>query len=173
MVLYQDKSPALLGKPKISETKVMHAPQAFRDVLPCQVLLEFHKPPQCPDIPAQYAVDDQVYSSVEQNAAHTKDTTWSLACIDFTKNHVTVCPHSQTMPTWAVSNSVWTEENIPVKTIAFLPVLPHPVTEYSTVYSAMKNFISICSQLVQEQIPIYCGEGVYCIKMIHLQVFHI
>lgn len=67
------------------------------------------------------------------------------------------------MPSWSASNSVWTEETIPVKILAFLPVLPFPVTKYATVYSAMKNFVSLGSQLVQGEIPMYCDEGVYCI----------
>ena len=67
------------------------------------------------------------------------------------------------MPSWSASNAVWTEDDIPVKNLAFLPVLPHPVTEYATVYSAMKNFTAIGSQLVQGEIPMYCDEGVYCI----------
>ena len=56
-----------------------------------------------------------------------------------------------------------TDESIPVKNIAFLPVLPYPVTMYATVYSAMRNFVDVCSQLLQTEIPMYCDEGVYCI----------
>ena len=52
---------------------------------------------------------------------------------------------------------------MPVKKIAFLPVLPYPCTEYSTVYTAMKNFVSLCNQLEQDKIPMYCDEKVYCI----------
>ena len=66
-------------------------------------------------------------------------------------------------PSWSASNSIWTEEDIPEKNLAFLPVLPHPVTQYPTVYTAMKNFMEIGSQLVQNEIPMYCDEGVYCI----------
>ena len=65
------------------------------------------------------------------------------------------------MPPWSATNPVWTEENIPVKAIAFVPVLPHPITENVTVYTAMKNFVEICSQLTQKEVPMYCDEGVY------------
>jgi hypothetical protein len=44
------------------------------------------------------------------------------------------------VPSRSASNSVWTEENSPVKILAFLAVLPYPITQYATVYSALKEF---------------------------------
>ena len=67
------------------------------------------------------------------------------------------------MPSWKSTNAVITEEKVPVKKIAFLPVLPYPCTEYSTVYTAMKDFVSLCNQLEQDKIPMHCDEKVYCI----------
>ena len=43
----------------------------------------------------------------------------------------------------------------------FLPILPHPVTEYSTVYTALKNFQNVLRQLGQDRLAITCDEGVY------------
>ena len=51
------------------------------------------------------------------------------------QQHVNVYPLSQSMPSWNASNAILTEEVIPLKILAFLPVLPYPVTEYTTVYS--------------------------------------
>ena len=45
--------------------------------------------------------------------------------------------------------------------IGFLPVLPHPVTEYVTVYTALKNFQDIVGRLEQPQLPVTCDERVY------------
>ena len=74
------------------------------------------------------------------------------------------------MPSWRASNSVWTKETIPLKHVAFLPVLPHPATDYNSIYSQMKNFVEVCSQLNQDKFPIYCDEKVYAIaKEIQLQ----
>ena len=67
------------------------------------------------------------------------------------------------MPSWKASNSILTEEGVPIKKIAYLPVLPFSCTEYGTVYAAMKNFVSICSQLEQNEIALYCDEKVYAI----------
>ncbi len=125
--------------------------------------MDFHRTPQRPDIPSTYTVNDQIYISAEHDAADQEDTAWSLACLDITPNHISVCPQAQTMPSWGASNSTWTDDHILVKSIAFLPLLPHPVTEYATVYSAMKNFVAVGSQLVQTEILMYCDEGVYCV----------
>ena len=57
--------------------------------------------------------------------------------------------------------SLVTDEDLTQKIIGFLPVLPYPVTEYTVVYTALKNFQDILSQLDQSQLPITCDEGVY------------
>ena len=97
-----------------------------------------------------------------------KDIAWSLDRLNLSTDAVInkikiPYPEEQTMPSWKSTNAVITEEKVPVKKIAFLPVLPYPCTEYSTVYTAMKNFVSLCNQLEQDKIPMYCDEKVYCI----------
>ncbi|KAG0717424.1 hypothetical protein GWK47_008039 [Chionoecetes opilio] len=51
-VLFQDKPVSSPCKPKISDTQVTHGPQAFKEILPCQILSDFHKSARNPDIPA-------------------------------------------------------------------------------------------------------------------------
>ena len=67
------------------------------------------------------------------------------------------------MPSWSASNSMWTKESIPVKSLAFLPVVPYRQLIYFTVYTGMKTFMSIKSKLSQNEIPMYCDEKVYSI----------
>ena len=43
----------------------------------------------------------------------------------------------------------------------FLPFIPYPVSEHTTVYTAMKNFIKVLQQLDQKALPIFCDECVY------------
>ena len=57
--------------------------------------------------------------------------------------------------------SLVTDEDLTQKMIGFRPVLPYPVTEYTVVYTALKNFQDILSQLDQSHLPITCDEGVY------------
>lgn len=57
----------------------------------------------------------------------------------------------------------------PKQSVGFLPILPHPVTEYATVYTAMCNLKDILSQLHQQSLAIFCDEGVYHIVK-HIQL---
>ena len=61
--------------------------------------------------------------------------------------------------------SLVTDEDLTQKIIGFLPVLPYPVTEYTVVYTALKNFQDILSQLDHSYLPITCDEGVYHIAI--------
>ena len=51
-----------------------------------------------------------------------------------TANVEAICA-SQEMPSWGAFNSIVTEEDIPVKAVGFLPVLPHPVTDHEIVFT--------------------------------------
>ena len=62
----------------------------------------------------------------------------------------------QTMPSCSECNSIVTTENVPEKKVEFLPLIPQPATQYSTVY-----FQNVLSQLEQAHIAITCDEGVY------------
>ena len=163
-ILYQNKSRSEMCKPKISDTAVKHGPKAFKGTLPCQVLKELKKPVRHANIPHSYTVDGELYNSDAEVTARVADRAWSISRLDLTAVKVENMkyPSSQTMPSWSAANSVWTKEDVPVKNIAFLPVLPHPITKYDTVYTVMKNMVSICSLLEQDAIPLYADEKVYC-----------
>ena len=45
--------------------------------------------------------------------------------------------------------------------MGFIPLIPFPVTEYTTVRTALKKFQEIRRQLNQSHLPITCDEGVY------------
>ena len=75
--------------------------------------------------------------------------------MDFTK------PKKQSMPIWSAANSIMCVDRVPLKRIGFLPVLPYPVTQYDTVYSAMKHLQDILKYLDQPSLSITCDEGVY------------
>ncbi|KAG0723281.1 hypothetical protein GWK47_042958 [Chionoecetes opilio] len=62
-VLFQDKPVSSPCKPNISDTQVTHGPQAFKEILPCQILSDFHKSARNPDNPASYKTLDQKSST--------------------------------------------------------------------------------------------------------------
>ena len=52
-----------------------------------------------------------------------------------------------------------------MKKVGFLPVIPRSVTNYSTVYSAVRNLEDMRKQLRQQSFPVISGEGVYQVIM--------
>ena len=62
---------------------------------------------------------------------------------------------------WSAFNSVVSKETLSQKNSRFLPVIPSPVTDHQTVYTALKNFQDILNQLSQTHLAVTCDEGVY------------
>ena len=112
-VLFQDKPPSSTHKPTVSDTKVTHGPQAFKMVLPCQLLSKFYKPAHRPDLPAQYQVSDDEYASLETTTSRLKDILWSLLRIDLKNDQLSIY---QQQPSFTNSHSTWTvnqNQNMP------------------------------------------------------------
>ena len=65
------------------------------------------------------------------------------------------------MPSWSSYNSVISDRKLKVQQIGFLPVLPHPVTKYETVYTSLNIFKNVLNQLTQNEMAIFCDEDVY------------
>ena len=77
------------------------------------------------------------------------------------KSKVLTSKNNITMPSWASIRSLISKSNVPIMQVGFLPMIPHPVTEHSTVYTAMNNFLKVLPQLDQRSMPVFCDEGVY------------
>ena len=69
----------------------------------------------------------------------------------------------QPVPSWSAFNALCSKEDIQQKHVGFLPVIPYPVTQHATVYTALLNFNNILYQLDQNYLPVACDEGVYAI----------
>ena len=61
--------------------------------------------------------------------------------VDMVRCLTTKC--AETIPTWAGCKSLLHKSKTPLMQVGFLPYLPHPVTEYDTVYTALKNFLKV------------------------------
>ena len=64
------------------------------------------------------------------------------------------------MPSWSAFNSVVSKITKP-KDIRLLPIIPSPVTDHQTVYTALKNVQDILKQLSQTHLAVTSDEGVY------------
>ena len=67
------------------------------------------------------------------------------------------------IPTWARCKSLLSKQPVSTMQVGFIPFIPSPVTDQSTVYTAMKNFL--LKQLEQNSLPLFCDEGVFRIVL--------
>ena len=75
------------------------------------------------------------------------------------------------VPTWAAMRSLMNEKPLPLMQVGFLPFVSAPVTDYATVYTAMKNFLNVVNQLKQQTLPLFCDQGVFR-TVIHIYLNH-
>ena len=62
------------------------------------------------------------------------------------------------------------DHNVPLKQVAFTPVVPHNINNGEVAYMEMNNIKPLRSKLVQLYIPLYANEKVYSIvEMIQLR----
>lgn len=167
LILMQDKSlgPQKQGKPNMSETGIIHRERQFNKELICQELRNYNKSSKKPALSAEYEVPSNLFEMdvPDYQKIRNKDTAWTLSRLDVSdiNGGINASCSDQRMPTWSAFNSLVTDEEVAQKIIGFLPVLPYPVTEYATVYTALKNFQDILGQLEQSHLPVACDEGVY------------
>ena len=75
------------------------------------------------------------------------------------------------VPTRVAMCSLMNEKPLPLMQVGLLPFVPAPVTDYATIYTAMKNFLNIVNQLKQQTLPLFCDKGVFRI-VIHIYLNH-
>ena len=72
----------------------------------------------------------------------------------------------EVIPSWAGTKALLSRSNVPLMQVAFLPFILFPVTEHSTVYTAIINFTKVLSQLDQKSLPVFRDEGVFHIVLV-------
>ena len=150
-MLYQEKSVRPPIKPNISDSGVKHGCRFINSELPCQKLKDFIKPAKKPVLPEDYKVSEELFAmeKSKHEQVELKDFAHTLSRMNLTKiNDGIVSPicDDQKMPSWSAFNSVVTTKDITEQSVGFLPVIPHPVTDYTTVFTAMDNFLDVLSQ---------------------------
>lgn len=164
-VLFQDSNEINKKKPNISETEVNHRKRRFGDTLKCQELKTFNKPSKPVTLPDDYLTSPWTFDVTDHfeyfSQMHQMDVTWILSRMHLPTIEQDSPTSEQKIPSWSAFNSILTEDNRVKQRVGFLPVLPHPVTDYATVYTALCNFVDILKQLDQKFLPIACDEGVY------------
>lgn len=136
MVLFQEVPRIVLNKPKLST--IIQCKPAKRNValLPCQQLRNYHKPSAPVTIPTDFVVTE--YANITSHDELKEETVISMVQAVSSLN-------KQSTLSWADIHAIVSKANVSLQQVGFLPILPYPVTAYDSVYSAMKNFQSLCT----------------------------
>ena len=102
--------------------------------LPCQKIDIFHSSKTL-TMPGSFQVDEELFSSAV-NREHHENIELIISCL----KSAVVNNFDGDLPTWAGIRALLSNANVPQMHVAFLPFIPRPVTEHSTVYTAMRNF---------------------------------
>ena len=69
------------------------------------------------------------------------------------------------IPSWTGIRALILSAKVPKVHVGFLLFIPKPVTEYSTIYTSMLNFVKMSNPLDQKTLPLLCDEGVFRIVL--------
>ena len=158
-VLYQDASEKPPEKPSVSSTNLKISSACLKETLSCQKLAPAHKPTIRPSLPPSFKTKEDLGLEVNEVASKTAEKIEFL--ITLLRCGIPESETSDILPPWSGIHALITSSQSPLMRVGFLPVLPHPVTEYATVRKSMTNFQNVRIQLEQEIMPLFCDEGVY------------
>ena len=122
--------------------------------LPCQALIPFSSDKTL-SLPETFSVETEVYESTKKNQDNQMKKLLASCLRGNTESTEII------LPSWAGTQVLLSESQVPLMHVDFLPFLPHPVTEHATVYTAMLNYVKVLNQLEQKSLLIFCDEGVF------------
>ena len=158
--LFQVKPSETSSKPNKSEYDLKNV--GIIEKLDCQTVKAYYKATKCIELPDNFPVKNELYLCESELKKH-KNKEFIINIIKSNFN--------MDVPTWAAMRSLMNEKPLPLMQVGFLPFVPAPVTDYATVYTAMKNFFNIVNQLKQQTLPLFCDEGVFR-SVIHIYLNH-
>lgn len=176
-VIFQDFNVnTIQSKPKVSSLSINRRNRTFTTTLKCQELKHLKSLSKIINYSSNYTVNDssiRLTSESYETDLQKGDFAWFLSRMAISKeeNTISVQNTEQTTPSWSSFNSIVTTDNRCKQIVGYLPVLPFPVTDPSTVYTCLCNFKDLLSQLKQKYLAIACDEGVYRIAR-HITLEH-
>ena len=164
IVLFQDKDPHnQRKKPSLSEANISSEDRSFHSLLKCQELKEYTVKSTTVKLPENYKLhsDLETFHTNEYcNISQKIDFAWAISQLNISESgNMEVKNDHQYIPSRSAFNSLLLDDDRKEQEIGFLPVIPHPVTEYATVYTCMCIFSDLAKQLTN--LPVTCDYGVY------------
>jgi len=124
-------------------------------ILPCQTISKATNMEKRGEISKEFCTwkfsDEVVQSSKTQ---------FLIGCAARSKLQLTKDAHNR-VPSFIATNSLFANPVEAVTRYCFTPIVPHPATEYDTIFTCMLNFQDVLKQRNQEYGPLWCDEGVY------------
>ena len=159
--MYQDKTKGIkLKKPSVSSTKLNPRAPLIRSELECQKVQKYIKPKEKPALPESFITVPEARQPElldmdgARREAHEREFMISLVRVGLSE------PSHET-PIWQAVHTSVSNREVPLARVGFLPVIPKPITDASTVRQLLVNFENVRKQLGQPTLPIWQDEGVF------------
>ena len=128
------------------------------DKLKCQEIVPFSYNQKLP-LESTFTVEQDLHIS-QQVVENSSTADFILSCcqsvsLEPNKDGFTI------LPSWVGVKSILSSTDVPEMHVGFLPFIPNPVTDYSTEYTSMLNFVKLAKQLDQDALPVFCDECVF------------
>ena len=151
MTLFQTKASEPSSKPSKS---AIHWKHSDSSALKCQQIKHFI--PQKDNLPLDSFIVSNDLFRAEEKSSRNSDVSFITRCL---RGGFLDCESPESLPTWAGCRAFLSQSEVPLMNVGFLPYIPHPVTAYSTVYTALHNSMSVLAQLNHRSMSIFCDEG--------------
>ena len=155
LVVFQDADDTLTQKRDVTDKEIS---RRLTETLPCQELTPWFKSEGRPSLPTNMKITSET-DKIELSSQSRRQFIINASKCAIAENHL------ETYFTWAATNAPITDLYSSMKKVGFLPVIPHLVTNCSTVYSALRNFEDMRKQLGEQSFPVISDKGVYQVIM--------
>ena len=137
-VLFQEIPPIKESKPTKSEISLENVNMKVK--LQCQEVILFSTSKHL-NLPQTFTdISNQLHLSAEDRERYEKQE-FILDCVRNIQK-----PNSN-IPTWPGCKSPLSKQKVSIMQVGFIPFIPRPVTDRSTVYTAIKNFNIVSKSL--------------------------
>ncbi len=161
LVLFQDATVNKpLFKPPVSSTGLSRTKPILKSKLPCQEVPHHAKPVVRPTLPQDMLLhpENEQVTILDMKTARTKATKQ-----DFLISLIRLGASPKDPHIWAAVHTLVSSAVVPMMRVGFLPVIPRPITQSSTVRHCLSNFQSVRQQLNQTSMMVWCDEGVFAV----------
>ncbi|XP_043480323.1 uncharacterized protein LOC122510010 [Leptopilina heterotoma] len=161
MVIYQEESfeenniPLVTTKPTDKQVNLNFKSLNCQDVL-------YYKPIE--NLSVLNYVESSCLLPCSQNNIQKINFLWILCRLQYyALENDFFRPSVNAIPGWTSFQQLLTTQYLPISTVGFCPVIPHPPTSKDVVYTAMTNFVKMYLSLEKSAAVLSCDMAIYLI----------